>query len=728
MSREYFSDEPVSVKPKKSREYFDDATTSEKQELGPVIGAPAAEMIPTGGYPKAPKPTVMAGEPSYLEKASMYATAVPATALAARGLQLATAGSKVAPYTSLLSEALTPKTGKALATTMGAAGLTAIPAEFSRYQVEKAGGSPMAQQLTELGVASSVGALGLIATKLGTTSADLIKKAFGGSTKNFADALKARSSGLIEQQRNLTKEQLDITDRVLEQMGRKPQVAQQRVTERFPVPESPAKAAQQMAPEKLAVREKLGARVSKAEAESKRAADMAKLSQDDVQRTQSALTTIEQQMASQPGMTADDIGRLLQNTTKTLQKDGLKARKDAAGYEAVFQAAGDKPTVQTAGIKESVEKLERQTRNPTLQNVLAEIKSQLATDKTQALSLRSTDSLKGYLDSVIAGKEMKYGKLDKEIVRTVQNIKNQLMMKAKTTHPDYAKSIDEFRRMSRPLDIVERNGALKKVIDEDPVSTAYRMTEAEVTGYIIRKANAGNPVFTRLLQVRPDLKDSARLYFTKDLFGKDVAPTAKSLESWVLSNERTLRQTGLYDEFNTLRNAQRSAQQSVDDAKGVATALEKTAETATKKLTAEENLAKKATSRLQQALKTVETPESFAGRMERASAEPSRKASFATRQQQQQDLINTLDDSAAQINRATDPAQVSAAVSASLKTLRNKNLISGSQFDDLMKQADSLKNQADAQTKARKILVGVAVFVGAPSIALRFFGAPSSGE
>ena len=728
MSREYFADEPVSVKPKKSREYFDDATTFEKQELGPVIGAPAAEMIPTGGYPKAPKPTVMAGEPSYLEKASMYATAVPATALAARGLQLATAGSKVAPYTSLLSEALTPKTGKALATTMGAAGLTAIPAEFSRYQVEKAGGSDMAQQLTELGVATSVGALGLIATKLGTTSADLIKKAFGGSAKNFADALKARSSGLIEQQRNLTKEQLDITDRVLEQMGRRPQVAQQRVSERFAVPESTAKAAQQMAPEKLAVREKLGARVSKAEAESQRAAQMSNFAQQDVQRTQSALNTIEQQMASQPGMTADDIGRLLQNTTKTLQKDGLKARKDAAGYEAVFQAAGDKPTVNTAGIKESVEKLERQTRNPTLQNVLAEIKSQLATDKTQALSLRSTDSLKGYLDSVIAGKEMKYGKLDKEIVRTVQNIKNQLMMKAKTTHPDYAKSIDEFRRMSRPLDIVERNGALKKVIDEDPVSTAYRMTEAEVAGYIIRKANAGNPVFTRLLQVRPDLKDSARLYFTKDLFGKDVAPTAKSLESWVLSNERTLRQTGLYDEFNTLRNAQRSAQQSVDDAKGVAETFAQTAKTAEQRLGAEQKLAGKATKRLEDVLKTTETPESLAKRMSTAGKAPPQQAAFATRQKQQQDLINTLDDSAALINRTTDPAEVSSAVSSSLKTLRNKNLISGKQFDEFMKDADLLKTQTDAQTKARRILVGVAVAVGAPSIALRFFGAPSSGE
>ena len=728
MAREYFADEPPSIKPKKSREYFDDVTAVEKPEVGPVIGASAAEMIPTGGYPKAPKPTIMAGEPSYMEKASMYATAVPATALAARGLQLATSGTKVAPYTSLLSEALTPKTGKALATTMGAAGLTAVPAEFSRYQVERGGGSPTAQQLTELGVASSVGALGLVATKLGTTSADLIKKAFGGSTKNFSDALKARASGLIEQQRNLTKEQLDITDRVLEQMSKRPAIAQQRVSERYAVPESAAKAAQQMAPEKLAVREKLGARVSKAEAESKRAADMAKLAQDDVQRTQSALNAIEQQMASQPGMTADDIGRLLQNTTKTLQKDGVTARKNAAGYETVFQNAGDKPTVKTDGIKESVEKLERQTRNPTLQNVLAEIKSQLVTDKTQKLSLRSTDSLKGYLDSVIAGKEMKYGKLDKEIVRTVQNIKNQLMMKAKTTHPDYAKAVDEFRRMSRPLDIVERNGALKKVIDEDPVSTAYRMTEAEVTGYIIRKANAGNPVFTRLLQVRPDLQDSARLYFTKDLFGKDVAPTAKSFETWLMSNERPLRQLGLYDEFNTLRNAQRSAQQSVDTAKGVAETFAQIAKTAEQRLGAEQKLAGKATKRLEDVLKTTETPESIAKRMSVAGKAPPKQAAFATRQQQQQSLINTLDDAAAQISRTTDPAEVSSAVASSLKTLRSKNLISGKQFDEFMNDAELLKTQTDARTKARRILAGVAVAVGVPSIGLRFFGAPSPGE
>jgi hypothetical protein len=700
----------------------------DKPDVGPVIGAPIAEQIPTGGYPKAPPLTELAGEPKFLEKASMYATAVPAAGLGSQALKLATAGTKAAPYTSLLAQTLTPKTGKGLATTMGLAAATAVPAEFARYKVEQAGGSPIAQELTELGVGGAFGALEYAAIKLGTSGVNLIKTAFGGSTKNFADALKARSSGLVEQQRNLTQQQLDITDRVLEQMGKRPAVAEQRVRERFPITETPTKAAQQLAPEKLAVREKLGARVSQAGRESQRASDMAKLGQQDVQRTQAAVDAIEQRMAAQPGMTADEIGQLLQNTTKKLQKDGVKDRKDAAGYEKVFQEAGDVPTVNTSGIKSSIEKLEKQTRNPTLQNVLSEIKSQLLTGKTEGLSLRSTDSLKGYLDSVIAGKEMKYGKLDKEIVNSVKSIKNQLMMKAKTTHPDYKKSIDEFRRMSRPLDIVERNGALKKVIDEDPVNTAYRMTEAEVTGHVIRKANAGNPVFTRLLQVRPDLKDSARLYFTKDLFGKDVAPTAKSFESWLLTNERSLRQTGLYDEFNTLRNSQRSAQKSVDDAKGFAEVLEKTAKTSGEKLKSEQRLAEKATSRLEDVLKTAETTESLAKRLTAAKKEPPQQAGFVTRQQQQQDLIKTFDDSILSINRATKPDEVSSSVKATAKVLRNKNLISSSQFDDLMRDAEKLSTQADAQLRARKILATVAATIGIPALGLKVMGSPIPAE
>ena len=183
-----------------------------------------------------------------------------------------------------------------------------------------------------------------------------------------------------------------------------------------------------------------------------------------------------------------------------------------------------------------------------------------------------------------------------------------------------------------------------------------------------------------------------------------------------------------WEQIKLWRNAQLSAQQSVDDAKGVAETFAQTAKTAEQKLGAEQKLAGKATKRLEDVLKTSETPESLAKRMATAGKAPQGQAAFATRQQQQQSLINTLDDSAAQISRTTDPAEVSSAVSSSLKTLRSKNLISGKQFDEFMRDAELLKTQTDAQTKARRILAGVAVAVGVPSIGLRFFGSPSSGE
>ena len=146
-------------------------SVEDKPESGPVLGSPIAEQIPTGGYRKAPPLTELAGEPKFAEKASMYATAVPAAGLASQALKLGTMGTRAAPYTSLLAEALTPKTGRALATTMGLAGATAVPAEYARYKVEEAGGSPVAQELTELGVGGVFGGdLGNSVGIIGTVS------------------------------------------------------------------------------------------------------------------------------------------------------------------------------------------------------------------------------------------------------------------------------------------------------------------------------------------------------------------------------------------------------------------------------------------------------------------------------------------------------------------------------------------------------------------------------
>jgi hypothetical protein len=130
----------------------------------------------------------------------------------------------------------------------------------------------------------------------------------------------------------------------------------------------------------------------------------------------------------------------------------------------------------------------------------------------------------------------------------------------KQTPDEYKEALGKFATLSRPLDIMERQGALKRVLDVDPLSTAERLTEAQVVGEIINKSRAGNQTFSRLLESSPQLKESGRLYFTQNLFAKGDVPTEASLKTWLVNNERPLRQLGLYDEFKNIRVAKETAQ------------------------------------------------------------------------------------------------------------------------------------------------------------------------
>lgn len=688
------------------------------QKLSQVAsGTDAVSMIPTGGYPSVPK-TVQAGEPSYLEKASMYASAVPATGLAAGMLRTATAGTRAAPYTARFAEAVIPQTGKGLAAATGGAAATAIPAEFARYQAERAGAGPVGQELTEFGTALGVGGLGALGKYGYGKAADLARAIRGVKPEPLREKTAQQLGQLTaEQQRELGQ-----TQRVQQQLAQQPTVAAQRAETRAVSPEAATEI-------QRGVREKLGAQVSKAQTAEQAAQRMATTAQRELQQTEAAMTALEQRMSSRPGITADEFGRDLQRTTQKLADDAIKARKQAAGYEQVFERAGNTPTIDTSGVKDSITKTLKQTRNPTLQNILSEINSQITTgaklDPTTGeflggeakLSLRSLDSLKGYLDSVIQGRVDKYGKLDKEIVNAIQNVKNQLMMKAKSTHPDYGDAMNRFREMSRPLDIVERRGALKPVIDEDPVSTAYRMTEAEVTGYIIRKANAGNPVFSRLLQVRPDLQESARLYFTKDLFGKEAAPTSKSFENWLTTNERALRQTGLYDQFSSLKKDQSSAQAAIDVAKGKVSAAEERLGKAAERARKAESLAEKGTTRLTQALKTADTPEQIARKVSAAEKRAAPAVSkFATQAERQQKSLDVLSELRSNLSRATDAKQVQKEVKTTAEKLKDLGLINEQQRDQMLREVgqlgESITARDEALKRVRNIVIGAAATAG----------------
>jgi len=597
-----------------------------------------------------------------------------------------------------------------------------LGSEYIGKQMERAGMvTPTRRPIAELatGLAPALLTGGAALGRYGYGKASELASALRGVKPEPLRAKTAEEiAGLTAQQ----EQKLAQTKRIQEQLAQQPAVATERVQARATTPEAASEI-------QRGVREKLGADVAKARTAEQSAARAASSAQQEFQQAEAAVTALEQRLAGQPGMTADEFGRQLQQTTAKLSKDATTARKQAAGYEQVFQAAGDKPTVDTSGLIASIDKQYKQTRNPTLQNILSELKSQATTGAKvnemgvfeggeKALSLRSADSLKGYMDSIISSKMHKSSpvKLDKEILNSLQNLKNQLMMQS-NKNTDYKRAVSTFREMSRPLDIVERNGSLRKVIDQDPVSTAYRMTEAEVTGHVIRKANAGNPTFTRLLQTNPQLKDSARLYFTKDLFGKDAAPTVKSFENWLSTNERSLRQTGLYDEFSTLRNSQKAARDAVDQAKGIAEIAEESLSAAAQKKADVEGLAKKATGRLTEALKTGETPAQLAQRVEKAKTTPvPGQAKFVSQADKQQRSLEALSELQSNLTRATKPEQIRTEVKATAEKLKDLGLINEQQRDQMLREVaqlgESIEARAEALRRVRNIVIGASALAG----------------
>lgn len=289
-----------------------------------------------------------------------------------------------------------------------------------------------------------------------------------------------------------------------------------------------------------------------------------------VAEAERAVDDLERRLLAQPTISADQFGAQLRGVTKQLSDKFTKIRREQSGFGEAIDSAGPQLRVSTKPILAMIDKQLKDIRNPALERALTESKRLLMTGDKPGLTVRSADSLRGYLDSILQTKMVGEQKVDRETLHFIGDVKKQLVKDTTAAWQPYKEALGRWRTLSRPLDIVERKGALKKVLDADPVSTDWAMTEAQVTGRVISQAKAGNPVFTRLIAESPELRDSARLYFTQDLFGKDVVPTEASLRTWLKANETPLRQLGLYNDFKDIRVARETAAKAVAEAKGVA--------------------------------------------------------------------------------------------------------------------------------------------------------------
>lgn len=283
--------------------------------------------------------------------------------------------------------------------------------------------------------------------------------------------------------------------------------------------------------------------------------------------SEDAVHSLEKQLLARPRATADEFGTQLRQVTKTIDDKYRNMRATQSGYKEAIENAQGYLRVDTKPIQDLIDTQLGGIRNPTLERTLTHVKDLLKTGDKDGLSIRSADSLRGYLDSVIRSKQVGDLKIDKETAYFINQVKKQLVKTATDSWQPYREALGRWRTLSRPLDVVERNGALKKTLDIDPLSTDHNLTEAQVVGDVVKAARNGNPVFSRLIEESPSLRDSARLYFTQDLFGKDVVPSPAALRTWLQTNERPLRQLGLYDEFKDMKTARETALHAVESAK-----------------------------------------------------------------------------------------------------------------------------------------------------------------
>lgn len=308
------------------------------------------------------------------------------------------------------------------------------------------------------------------------------------------------------------------------------------------------------------------------------------------------------EQAQRPTMDAREFGGKLQDAAEALYQKGSEARRQAAGFGKAIREAGEDPSVGTQAVRDYIKSVKPKIANEGTKAILDSIARNTRTlvDKG-AVEAGVEDSEKGYVAGLSLAKADSLRKTLATAARTKQfalengqradageaayyigKIHGMLANAARKASPEYGAALNKWKEMSRPLDVFEsRSGALRGVVGEDTLSGEYLMDKAKVVGAVLNKAKGGSTALARLIGQDPQLKDAARLYFNHELFGfegAERAPSESVMRTFLKTNEIPLKESGLYDEFSTLKGARDAAKGAVDRAKETIRATEPSAE------------------------------------------------------------------------------------------------------------------------------------------------------
>lgn len=296
-----------------------------------------------------------------------------------------------------------------------------------------------------------------------------------------------------------------------------------------------------------------------------------------------AVTKLEEEYKTRGASTSPDakenFGTDIYKTAAKMKEETTEKRQVESGYKKALEEAGDAPIVDTTGALDVLDSMVKKTRGEApMGDVLSHIQKRLQTtvagengdEVAKRVSASVADSTRKYIATIIRAKQMGATPVDQETAAILRQISSALKQPLYEASDALRVASQKWAELSKPLDVFGMEGAkkggLKGVLSSDPYSTEAAMEMSNVVGSVIKKANAGNGVFERLLAETPDLRESARLYFTRDLFGAGKVPSQGALNEWLNTNRGSLHSLGLYDEFSNIARARETAKRAASEA------------------------------------------------------------------------------------------------------------------------------------------------------------------
>jgi len=126
-------------------------------------------------------------------------------------------------------------------------------------------------------------------------------------------------------------------------------------------------------------------------------------------------------------------------------------------------------------------------------------------------------------------------------------------------NPTYGRYLDEFRRLSRPLDPYARDTLTGKVLERDQFGGRYLTPNAEVMGRYFRAGNqgvAGAQEFLTAIRGDAEAMQAMRMYIADQISMRGRQGVgASQLQTFIRQHENALRTLGLLDDLKTVEKA-----------------------------------------------------------------------------------------------------------------------------------------------------------------------------